>query len=159
MDCYLLISCFLFYLVEKFRLEHYVGSSLMKEFLVTNALKKCDIILIDIAKRYLTRMTAYLSNISMGDLSKSQSNPSCAKMRKLDPSSAEQEQEWRDYSITYKRHIHVVMNLLDLLEIGKVDQLIAMDTTIKWVDSITKYFFWNLAETGTWWRVTFTICE
>lgn len=89
-------------------------------------------------------MTAYLSNVSLGDL-----NTSSAKKIKLDQSSAEQEQECRDYSITYKRHIHVVMNLLDLLEIGKVDQLISMDTTIKWVDSITKYFFWNLAETGT----------
>lgn len=121
----------------------------MKELYVTNALKQCDIILIDIAKRYLTRMTAHLSNISMGNLSKSQPNASSAKKIKLDQSNAEQEQECRDYSITYKRHIHVVMDLLDLLEIGKVNQLIAMDTTIKWIDSITKYFFWNLAEIGT----------
>lgn len=75
---------------------------------------------------------------------------SSAKRIKLTQSSAEQEEKCRHYSITYKRHIHVVINLLDLLEIGKVDQTIAMDTTIKWVDSIAKYFFWNLVETGTY---------
>lgn len=52
------------------------------------------------------------------------------------------------YSNTYKQHIHAVMSLLDILEIGKKDQPLPMDVCIKWAELSVKYFFWSLIETG-----------
>lgn len=71
-----------------------------------------------------------------------------AKKIKIVESRLNRREKTYTYSNVYKHHIHAVMSLLDILEIGKKERPLAMDTCIKWAELTVKYFFWSLIETG-----------
>lgn len=53
-----------------------------------------------------------------------------------------------EYIILYKRHIHVVFELLDIIGVGQIDDQICMIDMIKLSQLTTKYFFWSMIEEG-----------
>lgn len=134
----------------RFSLEKYGSSIHLKESLLTKTLTRCDTTLMEIAKRYLTKAMEYVSFINASKLLSEQltvDEPVTKKIKTVESRLNRKEQCYK-YTIIYKQHIHAVMSLLDILEIGKKDQLLAMDKCIKWADLIVKYFFWSLTETG-----------
>lgn len=52
------------------------------------------------------------------------------------------------YSEVYKKHIHAVMSLLNVLDVGGADDVHALESYVKLAELIVKYFFWSLAETN-----------
>lgn len=133
----------------KFRLEKYGNSVHLKESLLTKTLIRCDTTLMEIAKRYLTKAMEYVSFINASELLSAQlaDEPVTKKIKTVESRLNRKERCYK-YTIVYKKHIHSVMSLLDILEIGKKDQALAMDKCIKWAELIVKYFFWSLTETG-----------
>lgn len=122
----------------------------LKESLLTKTLTHCDITLMEIAKRYLTKAVEYVSFINASqDLAFEANDEPVSKKIKMVESRLNRKERCYKYTITYKRHIHAVMSLLDILEIGNKDEQLAMDKCIKWAELIVKYFFWSLTETGT----------
>lgn len=105
----------------------------------------------EIAKRYLTKAMEYVSFINASELLSAQTvdEPVTKKIKTVESRLNRKERCYK-YTIIYKQHIHAVMSLLDILEIGKKDQPLAMDKCIKWAELIVKYFFWSLTETGNY---------
>lgn len=103
----------------------------------------------EIAKRYLTKAMEYVSFINASEvlLCETADEPVSKKIKTVESRLNRKERCYK-YTLTYKKHIHAVMSLLDILEIGKKDQPLAMDKSIKWAELIVKYFFWSLTETG-----------
>lgn len=122
----------------------------LKESLLTKTLLNCDATLMEIAKRYLTKAIEYVSFINASELMsfKTEDDEPVSKKIKLIESRLNRKERYHKYTMIYKRHIHAVMNLVDILEIGRKDQPLAMDKCIKWTELIVKYFFWSLTETG-----------
>lgn len=46
----------------------------------------------------------------------------------------------------YSDHIHTIFSILNILEIGKEDDMLSMNVCIKFAEVTVKYFFWCLAE-------------
>lgn len=137
--------CFFF-----FRLEKY-GKCIHLKSLLTKTLTNCDTTLMEIAKRYLTKAMEYVSFINASQLlSTDMGDEPVAKKIKTLESRLNRKERCYKYTVMYKQHIHTVMSLLDILEIGKKDQPLAMDKCIKLAELIVKYFFWSLTETGTY---------
>lgn len=132
------------------RLEKYGSSIHLKESLLTKTLTHCDTTIMEIAKRYLTKAMEYVSLINASQLLSMEmaDDEPVTKKIKLVESRLNRKERCFKYTLIYKRHIHAIMSLLDILEIGKKDQPIAMDKCIKWAELIVKYFFWSLTETG-----------
>lgn len=53
-----------------------------------------------------------------------------------------------NYSNMYKEHIHAIMSLLNVLEVGSAEEGLPLESYIKLAELIVKYFFWSLAETN-----------
>lgn len=103
----------------------------------------------EIAKRYLTKAMEYVSFINASEfLSCETTDEPLSKKIKSAETCLNRKEKCYKYTMVYKRHIHAVMSLLDILEIGNKDQPLTMDKCIKWVELIVKYFFWSLTETG-----------
>lgn len=134
---------------KKFSLEKYGSSIHLKESLLTKTLTRCDTTLMEIAKRYLNKAMEYVSFINASELLSAPivDEPVTKKIKTVESRLNRKERCYK-YTVTYKQHIHAVMSLLDILEIGKKDQPLAMDKCIKWAELIVKYFFWSLTETG-----------
>lgn len=127
------------------------GSTIhLKESLLTKTLTHCDTTLMEIAKRYLTKAMEYVSFINASEFLSydTDADEPVSKKIKSAESRLNRKEKCFKYTMTYKKHIHAVMSLLDILEIGKKDQPLAMDKCIKWAELIVKYFFWSLTETG-----------
>lgn len=134
-----------------YSLEKHGSSVHLKECLLTRTLTHCDTTLMEIAKRYLTKAMEYVSFINASELLSSETadEPVSKKIKTVESRLNRKERCYK-YTLTYKKHIHAVMSLLDILEIGKKDQPLAVDKSIKWAELIVKYFFWSLTETGTY---------
>lgn len=117
---------------------------------LTKTLLSCDTTLMEIAKRYLTKAIEYVSFINASEqlASTVADDEPVIKKIKLIESRLNRKERYHKYTMIYKRHIHAVMNLVDILEIGINEQPLAMDKCIKWIELIVKYFFWSLTETG-----------
>lgn len=104
----------------------------------------------EIAKRYLTKAIEYVSFINASELLtlKTMDDEPVSKKIRLIESRLNKKERYQKYTMIYKRHIHAVMTLVDILEIGNKDQPLAMDKCIKWTELFIKYFFWSLTETG-----------
>lgn len=104
----------------------------------------------EIAKRYLTKAMEYVSLINASQLMsyESMADEPVSKKIKTVESRLNRKERCYKYTLTYKQHIHAVMSLFDILEIGKRDQPLAVDKSIKWAELIVKYFFWSHIETG-----------
>lgn len=120
----------------------------LKDSLLTRTLMQCDTTLMEIAKRYLARAVEYVSFINASDLLSEASDEPLAKKIKTVESTLSRKEKCYKYAKIYKRHIHVVMSLLDILEIGNKEHSLSMENCIKWVELIIRYFFWSLTETG-----------
>lgn len=134
-----------------FRLEKY-GKCIHLKSLLTKTLTNCDSTLMEIAKRYLTKAMEYVSFINASQLISTDTvnNEPVAKKIKTVESRLNRKERCYTYTVMYKQHIHTVMSLLDILEIGKKDQPLGMDKCIKLIELIVKYFFWSLTETGAY---------
>lgn len=121
----------------------------MKESMLKKTLANCDTTLMEIVKRYLTKAMEYVSFINASELLSSEEGcePVSKKIKTVE-SGLNRKEKCFKYTQSYKSHIHAVMSLLDILEIGKADQQLSMDKCIKWTELIVKYFFWSLTETG-----------
>lgn len=141
---------FLLFLCCIFSLEKHGSPIHLKESLLIKTLVNCDTTLMEIAKRYLTKAIEYVSFINASELLKMKTNDDepVSKKIKLIESRLNRKERYHEYTMIYKRHIHAVMNLVDILEIGKSDQPLAMDKCIRWIELTVKYFFWSLTETG-----------
>lgn len=71
--------------------------------------------------------------------------PLLKKLRLTD--SGQCKEDVLKYSRVYKEHIHAVMSLLNLLDVGGADEGLALESYVKLSELIVKYFFWSLAET------------
>lgn len=122
----------------------------MKTSTVAKTLTACESTLIEIAKRYLNKAIDHVSLIDIDDIGDIQTthirpDEHIAKKPKTAESCINRKEK---YSNTYRNHIHAVMSLLDILEVGKKDQPLSLDVCIKWAELITKYFFWSSMEPG-----------
>lgn len=139
---------FFFFFFINSRLEIQGTFPYLKDQPVTNTLKTCDNTLIDISKRYLTKVADFATVAYMSDShSQDQMNyiPATKKLKLIGTGLMRQQRNF-DYSRAYEQHIHTVMSILDILKIGEVN--LAMDINVKWVEIISLYFFWSLINTG-----------
>lgn len=119
----------------------------LKESKMTKTLISCEATLIEIAGKYLTNAMDYVAKINTANLdSNEMADEPLNKKIKIIESRLNRHEKTFNYSNLYKRHIHTVMSLLDILEIGKKDRPLAMDTCIKWAELTVKYFFWSLID-------------
>lgn len=118
----------------------------MKDTTVAKTLVECDSTLIEIAKRYLNKAIDHVSLIDIDDIEMAPATdpPASKKLKTIDSSINRKEK----YSNTYRNHIHAVMSLLDILEIGHKDQQLSLEFCIKLAELNTKYFFWSTMESG-----------
>lgn len=52
------------------------------------------------------------------------------------------------YRSLYKRHIHVIFDILDTIDAGHKDDTTGMMDTVRLAQLTTKYFFWSMIEEG-----------
>lgn len=133
-----------------FRLERQNASVHLKEMQILSTTIKCTTVLIEIAWRYLSKaMNCVAFAKSFELISKADDiteEPAIKKLR-LNESRLSKEKSLT-YSLVYKEHIHAVMGLFDVMEIGKIDEALGMEAYIKLSELTVKYFFWSLIEPG-----------
>lgn len=121
----------------------------MKDTTIATTLVDCESTLIEISKRYLNKAIDHVSLIDIDDIemlpATDQPLPPANKKLKTADSSINRKEK---YSNTYRNHIHAVMSLLDILEIGHKDQQLSLEFCIKLAELNTKYFFWSTMESG-----------
>lgn len=111
---------------------------------MTAATEECLKTLIEIGSHYLAKSMESIASASKINSDANQKEPPTKK-----PKPIEQLPSIRmscTYSNAHKSHIHALMSLLNLLEAGKKDEILAMDTCIRLAEIFVKYFFWSLAE-------------
>lgn len=105
----------------------------------------------EIGWRYLSKAVGCLTYIDGGSMSdempppNSTDEPLLKRLRLTD--SRQNKENVLKYSRLYKEHIHVVMSLLNVLDVGNPDDALPLESFVMLAELIVKYFFWSLAET------------
>lgn len=138
--------------VRNFRLEKQNASASvhLKDIQISSKAVKSVPILMEIGWRYLSKAIECVTyvdagNIS-GDVNAISDEPLLKKLRLTEARLTRE--NVINYSRAYKEHMHAVMSLLNVLDVGGDDDVLAMESYIKLAELIVKYFFWSLAETG-----------
>lgn len=117
----------------------------MRDSTVANTLNACDKTIIEIAKRYLSKVIDHVTQINVDELDQP-TEASITKRPKRFETSADRVE---NYSLTHKMHIHAVMSLLDILETGNKDQQLTLEVCVNLAELAVQYFFWSSMEPGT----------
>lgn len=100
---------------------------------------------------YLSKAIECVTYVDGGSMCDDVGSPAATDeplLKKLRLTDARQSKEdVLKYSRVYKEHIHAVMSLLDVLDVGGADEPLALESYVKLSELVVKYFFWSLAET------------
>lgn len=139
--------------IPDFRLEkHNASSSVhLKDIRITAKTSKSVTTLMEIGWTYLSKAIGCVIYVESGDANNDvplPANPDEPLLKKLRLTDSRLDKEnVLKYSRVYKEHIHVVMGLLNVLEVGATDEPLPLESYVMLSELIVKYFFWSLAET------------
>lgn len=128
------------------RLEKQNASPHLKQMLVSVTIPDCVSTILQIAARYLDNVMDFVSLSTLYSPNNGESSEPDKKKIKLLPSETNKI-ELANANM-YKRHIHMIFELLDITEVGAKDETLCMTDIIKMSQLSAKYFFWSMIEEG-----------
>lgn len=142
---------FFIYFCCLYRLEKLNTSTHLNQSLVTTTTNDCISKILIIQSLLLKRNCRTIRNHTIDDDTQS-IDVDTVQHKKLKSQAVNHGNEDVDQTQTEKDQIHLIANLLDLLEVGGNDQVLGMVDVIKLAQLTVSYFFWSLYE-KSWYPV------